>query len=74
MDAKKVDVLAVLNEFAFRVEPFGDEIEAEAQYIAARDAISDLIRSAEKLTNCCDPETTGWAETVSALARIGEPS
>lgn len=37
---------------------------------SARAAVAELIAAAERLIDSANPELSGWAETVNALARV----
>lgn len=77
MDAKKVDVLAVLDEFALKTEPFGSIDEAANQYTEARAAVSELIDAARRVLDKeweYGEEQPHCVRLSEALSRIGAPA
>ncbi len=47
-----------------------EEVEANARLIAAA---PELLEALERLVKAVDPESTGWAEAVDAIAKATAP-
>jgi hypothetical protein len=75
VSADKVDVLAVLDEFALRVHPFESLEAAEQQYRDARAAVAELIAAVADVYGTDDEphqcDAPCWTCRIrAALARV----